>query len=123
MKYLNLILAVSLFTQPVIASEVKFLEKGQTAPFTGYLIEPKLEQEFRLLDKKLEFSTKLNTSYENLVKSYEANEAVLNKRIEVCQVQNEKLAKPKSDIGKFGYFILGAATTILIMFAHGKINK
>jgi hypothetical protein len=123
MKTLSTILIGILLTQSVLAAEVKYLEKGQTAPFTGYLIEPELEKEFRLMDKKLEFSTQLNTSYEGLVKSYAANEAILNKRVEICQVQNEKLSKPSSNLGWMGTFLLGAGTAILIMFAHGKINK
>lgn len=122
MKFIT-IMMIGLLTTQLSFAEVRFLEKGQQAPFTGYLFTPELEKEFRLMDKKLEFSTQLNTSYESLIKSYEGNEAILHKRVEICQTQNEKLAKPKSDLGSFGYFILGAATTILIMFAHGKINR
>lgn len=122
MKYLSLILILVLAT-PAQAVEVKFLKQGEPAPFTGFLFDSEGEKHFRLLDQKLAQSEALNKAYENLVLSYDKNETILNRRIEICQEQNEKLAKPKSDFGKYGHFLLGAATAILIMFAHGKINR
>jgi hypothetical protein len=123
MKLPSIVLISLLVPSLVFAQDVKYLEQGQAAPFTGYLVSPDMEKKFRLMDKKLEFSTQLNTSYENLLKSYEANDMIQNKRIEICQKQNEKLLNGTTKLDGIPMFLVGAATAILIMFAHGKINS
>lgn len=123
MKYVA-ILTLLLFAQNTLAYDVKPIQKGDIVPYAGYLITSETEKEFRLLDQNYQFSTKLNNSYEGLIKSYESNEVILNQRINIAQEQNEKLVKTKnSDFGKIGMFLIGAGTAILIMFAHGKINR
>jgi len=123
MKVITVAIILSLASQSVFAQEVKYLEKGQTAPYTGFLFTPDLEKEFRLMDKKLEFNVELNVSYENLIKSYQGNEALQNKRIDICQAQNEKLAKPKSSLEGVGSFLLGVATTLLVAFAYKQVVR
>lgn len=123
MKTLSLALITMLVSNSALALDVRYVEQGKPAPITGFVIDAEAERHFRLLDQKLQSSESMVKAYESIVLAYDKQEQLLNKRIELCQEQNEKLAKPKSVFGSYGHFLLGAATAVLIMFAHGKINR
>ena len=121
MKYLLVFL---LSIQNVFALEVKYLEQGQNAPYTGYLISPETENHFRLIDTELQFQTKLNNSLTIINKSYEQTITVMQNRIDLQQQRVEELYSRENSIwGKLGFFLLGAAAATLITFGVAKASK
>lgn len=120
MKYLLVFL---LLTQQAFGYEVKFLNQGEQAPFQGYLMEPALEKQFRLLDKELDYNKKLVVSLEQINKSYEEQVSIMQTRIDN---QSKELKEYRNDNGfltKYGMFLLGAATATIVAFAVKKASQ
>lgn len=117
-KFLILLLLVS---NSVQALEVKFLEKGQEAPYAGFLFEPKAESRCRLLDQELDYNKQINASLTNMNNLYEQNATVMQNRI--LNLQQQVNNNENTLFSKTGFFILGVATTILVAFATSRATR
>jgi len=118
MKYLLLLM---LIIQPAFGYEVKYLPKGSVTTFEGYLIEPTLEKDMRYNLIELDYQKKLNTSLVEINNSYVENTKIMQTRLDLQRVQLEKSYENKEGfLGKFGYFLLGAATATLITFGVAR---
>lgn len=118
-----LLLALILFTNTAFGYEVKYLDQGQAAPFAGYLIEPKLEKEFRLMDKELEYNKKLVVSLDAINKSYQEQVYVMQTRIDNQSKELKELRTSDSFLSKYGLFILGCLTTTAVAFAVNRASN
>jgi hypothetical protein len=99
----------------VLASDAKYLEVNEKAPFAGYLITPDRAKHFRDTELELNFLLKDTKVMEKQLANSEAYIDKLSKR----------LAEEKSDTfyGKVGFFILGSALTTAIVFGVNKASK
>lgn len=126
-KLVSLLLILLLSNQAVAEPKLVYLEKDNLAPFTGYLINPEMEKQFRLMDSELDYQKKLNLSLKSITKLHEENESIYIKRLENQQKQidnlSERIVKDDSIWGKLGMFLLGSASTILIAYGVTRATR
>ena len=121
MKLLSILLVFSLIT-PAFADQSTYLDKGAVAPYPGFLLDHEKAGKVRLLSIDLEEAVKTR---DYLTKDNE----VYVKRLENMTTQNDKLATQLADArdtslwSKLGLFILGAATTTLIVYGTSRVTK
>lgn len=119
MRVMSLILLL-LFSSNVLADQVVQIEQGQSAPFSGYLMDKEKSIRVFKLDVELDFAKKnveVLTYQNNLYKDQ------LTKNTEYIKSLNEQLVSQHSDNfwTKTLYFILGAGLTGLV--AYGTIQS
>lgn len=126
-QIINSLLALSLFFNSVVAqAEIKYLEKGNVAPYTGYLFTPDHEKRYRLIDQELEYYKKTSQLNEDLNKLFESKVKVMDDRILIRDQQIDTLSKrlTESKEGEFftklGFFILGALVTTGVAFGVSR---
>jgi hypothetical protein len=94
------------------------LDKGEPAPFSGFLLDPARSQRVYTLDLDLQTCTKVSD-----LKSQEidiGNTRITNANKEIDHL-SERLAKEQDTFWKnVGMFILGAATATAISFAAAR---
>lgn len=112
-------LAVPNVMSPSYAEQVVFVEKGQPAPFTGFLMDREKAIKFNDLDLNYTFSLK---NIEVLKYQNGLFEEQLTKNNQHIQELNKQLIDNKSDSmwTKIGFFMLGAALTGFI--AYGTVQ-
>lgn len=110
-----------------VVEDVKYLKQGEQAPFTGYLFSPEKEQELRLMDSDYKYLEKVNLSLTNMNKYYEANETVMNARIDNQSKQidtlTSRVAKTDNTLLSIGMFVLGAVVAGGIAVGVTKVVK
>lgn len=110
-----IIFLIGLISSNSFAEEVVYLEQSKPAPFTGFLITEKKAERIRLID--IENKT-IKLSNEMLVKE----NSLVNEQLNIYRNHSDKLAKDlvqerdSGVFGRFGLFLLGAATATLITF-------
>ena len=102
MKYVILLL---LLTNTAQAFNVKYLEVGDKAEFQGFLFEPSAEKKFRFMDIELDYQKKLNVSLEEINKSYENNQVIMQTRLDNQQKQIVSLTEGNGFFSKYGFSI------------------
>lgn len=111
---LKLILPIFLFSQLCAGQPVVYLNVGQEAPFSGYLLSPAKEKEVRTQLADYDRLQNLSKAQTELI-------GILNNRIEVkeSQVQNlnSQLSRQESisSFQKWIYFGVGALATGLVI--------
>lgn len=113
--YFLILVSTTCFADPVVVS----LDKGQVAPFDGYLFTPEKEKELRLLDSNVNYYKSLSDSLNTINKVQGDSLDKMQERITLRDTQIDNLTKRvnDSDTGFFtkaGYFIFGAVVTGLI---------
>lgn len=123
-----IVLLVSTLQVPCLA-DVAYVERGNPAPFTGFLFSPDQEKQLRLTDQKLEFCTEKT----NLLKeSLETQNEVIkfsNQRVELYKTQSDNLAKQVTEIKDDSfwknslYFLVGATLTGLVAYGYSRATR
>jgi hypothetical protein len=110
-------------------AQVKYVEKGTPAPYTGYLFTPEKEKEtrFKLIDldyyKKL---SEINTA--RLDNAHKQNE-LLSKQVDLWQNHSKELSKElatnesRSFWKNILYFGLGAIITVGLTYSVNQASK
>lgn len=115
MKKLLLILIIS---SHALADDAVYLEKGQAAPFQGYLISEEKAEKIRLMDIDLKLQNRAN---ELLTQENTLLRENINYSREHVKDLNKQLVESRSSFfGKFGVFLLGAATATLITYGTAR---
>lgn len=105
MKTLISLLIISL-SSPALA-EVKYLPKGGTAPYEGYLFSPEDEEKARMAVKESEYYKKVNDINEKLLDTSVKRIEVKDRHIE--RLSNELVRRERADFWENAlYFTLGA---------------
>jgi hypothetical protein len=94
------------------------LDKGEPAPFSGFLLDPARAQRAHLIDLDLQTCIKVSD-----LKSQEieiGNTRIINANKEIDHL-SERLAKEQDTFWKsVGMFVLGAATATAVAFAASR---
>ncbi len=107
---IKLIFIISLIISNYSFADVSLLEKGQQAPYKGYLFSPDLELEVRVKVNK-------NLFLESLVIKQQQEIDILNNRVQVkdeliINVEKQlKQSERNSSFEKIVYFMLGIVIT------------
>lgn len=118
-----LLIIINLLCNSSYSYEVKYLEAGQPAPYTGFLFDVPSEKKLRLLDSDFEYQKKLTVSLENINKSYEQQVSIMQTRIDNQQKEIKELNDSNGFLGKYGLFLLGCLTTTAVAFAVKQAAK
>jgi hypothetical protein len=120
-KFLVLILLTS--TASFACDPVKYVEKGQPAPCTGYVFTPDKEKEVRLKVVELDFYKDLVTLKERQLVAIKEENDIITKRYDLWKKESDSLSRDlsKERSNNFWrtslYFVLGAAVTTGITYA------
>jgi hypothetical protein len=105
-----------------LADDAKFLEKGQIAPFDGFLLDREKATKVRLLD--IDYQEALKT------KDYlQKDNEVYIQRLDNMKNYNDRLAKENVELrensiwSKLGFFVLGALVTTGIAYGVTRATK
>ena len=126
-KLLTLVLMLSISMSSF--GQVKYVEKGQKVPYTGYLLTPEKEKEtrFKLID--LDYYKKLSDiNTKRLDNSFKQNE-LLSKQVILWKDQSTNLAEQlvnresKSFWKSIMYFGLGALITVGLTYSVNQASR
>lgn len=125
----KLFICLLLIAQSAFGLDVKYIEKNEKVPYTGYLITPETERVFRINNEELVYQTKLNHTYKNIIQIHENNAFIYEKRIENLQKQNVVLVSQqvKNEDNNFlmyiGMFLLGSLATVAVTYGVNQVSK
>ena len=127
LKYLLIISMIS--SQPVFADNSINLNKGDSAPYSGVLLDKEKADKIRdeLIDK--DALVKINESLNKSVIIYRSNEDILNGQKNMLVNQNIELTKVLNDTRetsswvRVGYFVLGIAVTSAAVYGATRLAK
>lgn len=126
MKLLVLILS---FASISATAQVKYLEQGQQAPFTGYLFSPDKEQEARQNTEAVQHLRKLDEYNQKIIQLKDEEIQLINGQKQMWQKQSEDLSKQlqaKENSGFWKqtlYFGLGALVTTALAYGVNQATK
>lgn len=122
MNKLIIFLLIALTPLNSLADDAKFLEKGQAAPYDGFLLDREKAAKVRLLD--IDYQEVLKT------KDYlQKDNEVYVQRLDNMKNYNDRLAKENVELrensiwSKLGFFVLGALVTTGIAFSVSRATK
>lgn len=125
MKHLLIILLVGSLSY---GDDAVHLNQGEVAPFEGLLLSiPKAQETRTRLIERDQFEA-INSSLNNSINLYKANESQYQSQITTLLTQNDKLAKIDKDVSDGSTiktvltFLAGAAVTIGIAYAIRKVQ-
>lgn len=107
-------------------ADVKFLNKGDVAPFEGFLFDRKAEMNLRLTEEKLEFCDKSKDILNSLNKDQEDRYNIMTDRLKIRDQQIDTLAKRVVEsresfwVTNIGFFILGALVTTGVAYGVSR---
>lgn len=107
-------------------ADVKFLNKGEPAPFEGFLFDRKAEMNLRLTEEKLEFCDKSKEILNSLNKNQEDRYNIMTDRLKIRDQQIDTLAKRVVEsresfwVTNIGFFILGALVTTGVAYGVSR---
>lgn len=113
----------------LVFGQVKYVEKGEPAPFTGYLFTPEKEGEVRQDVESLKYYKLLDESNQRIIALKDKELAAVNANYAIWQKQSEQLSKELEDAKSNSfwrqtlYFGLGALLTTGLAFAVNKSTK
>lgn len=112
---IKILFSILLISSISFAEDVKYLQKNEVAPFTGYLFSPQKELEIRLLNEKLPILEKKIELQEDI------NE-ILEQRIANNMKYISSLEKDqgRGTLRETGYFLFGALLTGFIAANVGR---
>lgn len=126
MKWLAILLIFSqtanaAFVSTPETTTVAHLDKGDPAPFEGWIFTPGKEKDLRLLDQNYNYYKSLSDSLAIINKAQNDNLLKDQDRLSIKDQQIDNLSKRLNDfdtnfLAKAGYFILGATITGLIAY-------
>ncbi len=125
MKIVNLkkLLSLILLISYGVRAETIYLDKGQIALFSGYLLPPEDEKRGRLSLMEVDFQKAINESKTRELESSKKEVGYLNEQLVLYKSSNEQLFKRSMEntIKGFGsgfwHFLLGAVVTIAITYS------
>lgn len=126
MKNLILILCLSSYNT---FAQVKYVEKGEPAPFTGYLFTPEKESEVRQQVESLKYFKLLDESNQRIIQLKDRELELIKNQGVLWQQQADQLSKQLEEAraGSFWrqtlYFGLGALVTTGLAFAVNQSSK
>lgn len=123
------VLAFSLTLQTAFADTAVNINKGDSAPFSGTLLDKEKSDKIRdeLIDK--DALVKVNESLNKTVLIYRSNEDILNGQKKLLLDQNIELTKTLNDtretttLAKVGFFLLGVAVTSAAVYGATRLAK
>lgn len=123
------ILLITLLISNIAFGQVKYLEKGEQAPFTGYLFTPEKESEVRQNNESLKYYKLLDESNQRIIQMKDQELSIVRDQGALWQTQSQNLSKQLEDAksGSFWkqtlYFGLGALITTGLAFAVNQSSK
>lgn len=107
--------------------DIKYVQKGQTVGYDGYLMTPETEKNFRLLSVDFDYYKALNTTLTN-INNVQANELkIVDERIKNKDEQigklTDRLASQDNFFSKLGMFMLGAGITMGLAWGLNNATK
>jgi len=123
MKNLLIITMLLIFNGSFACDPVKFVEKGNPAPCSGYLFTPEKEREIRLQLVELEFEKQLVISKDRQIELHKQENKLITERYDLWRVEAKELS---SDLSKERnnnfwrntlYFALGMIITTGVTYA------
>lgn len=125
-KFITILMVIC---QLGLAEESVHLNKGQEAPFDGFLITAEKVQEIRQIKIERDVNLKLNESYDKSLKLQEDMSAKKDNQINLLLDQNDKLAKSAyasqsvNDFTKILLFLGGAVVTGFIAYGVHQTTR
>lgn len=122
MKYLFLVL---LLIHPSYA-QVQYVEKGQPAPYEGFLFTREAEHKARLSNEELKYVSKVLEFQKNLEEVQTKQLSTLNERLLIRDQQIDSMAKTISEsketpwFSYIGFFLLGSLVTTGVVYGVSK---
>jgi hypothetical protein len=110
-------------------AQVQFVEKGQAAPFTGYLFSPDKEKEARQDSESLRYYKTLDETNIKLMALKDREMELIREQSKMWQEQSSELSKQlqQSKDSNFWkttlYFGLGALLTTALAFGVNQATK
>ena len=119
------LILILLFSQVVNADDlgkVVSLNKGQAAPFTGYLMDDVKAQRIRIMDLELQSEVKQNKILEQQVILLN-NQNIQN--VEYINRLSKQIQDDKEStfLSKVGFFLIGSAVTTLIAYGASRVVR
>lgn len=111
------------------SSDVIIVNKGDPAPFVGYLMDKETGQLSRIRLIEGEEAKKLNLSYQKSIENYQANEMLYNSQVKTVLEQNDKLSQSLrssqslNSWEKIGYFISGVILSGAAVYGASQLRK
>ena len=111
-----------------LAQDVIILDKGETAPFHGYLFPDDKAIQFRKDLIELDGLKKMESSYQKSLDLFNKNETLYNTKVNMLLEQNDKLAvalyksKDRDAFENRFWFILGMIVTGSGVYLATKIK-
>jgi hypothetical protein len=130
-KKLSLLLTLTLSISLTSSSkaETVLLEKGNPAPYTGFLLDKETAQLSRVKIIEGEEAKKLNLSYEKSIQKYQSNELLYQTQVQTVLEQNDKLSRSLRDsqgMGtweRIGWFVGGIVITGAAVYGASQLRK
>ena len=123
MKYTDMLTALFLcIPSYVLAEDVVPLNKDQPAPFAGFLIDRNKAEKIRMLDLDYQFELQKGTLLNNQLS---LTQLQLKNDEEHIMLLNKKLLESQESgiFTKYGFFVGGVLTTILITYGVSRATK
>ena len=124
----NIFLSIALISGPAVA-QVQYLEKGQAAPYTGYLFTPEKESEVRQTNEALKLFKLVDESNQRIIGLKDQELALVNSQSKIWRDQSEQLSKELQEQKNSSfwkqtlYFGLGALLTTALAFGVNQATK
>lgn len=118
-----------LISSKSFSDEVVVLEKGTSAPYTGYLFPKETAQKTRIKLIEGEEAKKLNESYVRSIEIYRKNEELNNQKVNILLEQNDKLSRSLTDaremtaFEKIAWFVGGVLVSGAAVYGASKLAK
>ena len=126
---MRLLLFLSIFISQVSLAQVKYLEKGEAAPYTGYLFTPEKETEVRQGAEALKYFKLVDETNGRIIKLKDDELVLVRQQSDIWRTQSEALSKELQGQKNTGfwkqtlYFGLGALLTTALAFGVNKATK
>lgn len=122
------VLFAALSSTPALA-QVKYLEKGEPAPYTGFLFTPEKEQEVRQANEALKYFKLVDETNQRIIKLKDDELALIKDQGAIWRNQADALSKQLQEEKNSSfwrntlYFGLGAVLTTALAFGVNQATK
>ena len=124
----SIVLSLSLISH-IAAAQVKYVEKGEPAPYTGYLFTPEKELEVRQANEALKYFKLADETNTRIIKLKDDELVLVRQQADIWKNQSDALSKELQEQKNSGfwkqtlYFGLGALLTTALAFGVNKATK
>lgn len=126
---MRLLLIIAILISHTGFAQVKYIEKGEQAPYTGYLFTPEKEAEVRQSVEALKYFKLVDETNTRIIKLKDDELALVRQQTDIWRTQSDALSKELQEQKNSGfwrqtlYFGLGALLTTALAFGVNKATK